>query len=106
MQPGAGAFRTVEEKTEKGGFEKERKDALHGERGGDDAARKLRELRPVRAELKLHRDACDDAEQKIDPEDFGPEARRPVVAFIAFPERERLKTRIRGASPIVNCGKR
>jgi hypothetical protein len=64
-----------EEEAEEGRFEEEGEDAFHGEGLADDAAGAARELRPVGAELELHGNAGDDAEQEVDGEDLGPEAR-------------------------------
>jgi hypothetical protein len=41
--------------------------------------------------LKLHGDACDDPQQKIDGEDLRPETRRRVVTLVAFPQGQRLE---------------
>src|SRR5262249_35232107 len=41
--------------------------------------------------LKLHRDASHDANGEVDPEDAPPEARRRVIALIAFANREDLE---------------
>src|ERR1043165_2469230 len=82
---------TEEEEPQKRRFQKEREDALHRERRPDDAARVVRETRPIGAELKLHRDSSDDAKEEIDGEYFGPEARRAVVALVPFPQSERLE---------------
>jgi hypothetical protein len=44
-----------------------------------DAAGAARELAPVGAKLEFHRDAGNHAEEKIDCEDFAPEARCDIV---------------------------
>src|ERR1043166_7791118 len=82
---------TEEEEPEKRRFQKEREDALHRERRPDDAARVVRETRPIGAELKLHRDSREDAKEKIDGEYLGQEARGPFVALAPFPKSERLE---------------
>src|ERR1041385_1592276 len=82
---------TEEEEPQKRRVQKEREDALHRERRRDDAARVVRETRPIGAELKLHRDPGDDAKEEVDGEYFGPEARRAVVALVPFAQSERLE---------------
>ena len=51
----------------------------------------LREARPVGAELEFHGDAGDHAHGEIDGEDFGPEARRVMVVFVAGAQRHGLE---------------
>ena len=65
-----------------------------------------RESRPVGAELELHRDARDDADDEVDGEDPDPEPRR-FVPFAGRPVRSApiFITTMRSASPIVSCGK-
>ena len=87
----AEALLAEEKQAEEGGFEEEGEDPFHRQRLADDAAGIARELRPVGAELKLHRDAGDDAEQKVDGEDLRPETRRRVVTLVAFPQGQRLE---------------
>jgi hypothetical protein len=66
------------EQAEERRFEEEGEHAFHRQRLPDDAAGDLREARPVRAELKLHRQAGDDADGEVDAEDPNPEPRRVV----------------------------
>ena len=68
-----------EKEAEEGGLEEEGEDAFHGERHANDAAGAARELAPVGAELKLHGDAGNDAEEEVDGEDPCPEACGCVV---------------------------
>ncbi len=74
MQALGEALSAIEEQAEKRGLEEEGEDAFHGERLADDAAGDAGELRPVGAELELHGDAGDDAEDEVDAEDASPEA--------------------------------
>src|SRR5689334_6434480 len=76
------AFFAEKKEPEKCGFEEEREHTFHGERLADDAAGCARELGPVGAELKLHGDACDHAEQKVERENSRPEPRGLVVALV------------------------
>src|SRR6202451_462989 len=71
------------EKPEEGRFEKERKDALHGERLADHTASHSRELRPIGAKLKLHGNARHYAQREADAENFRPEARGMIPALVA-----------------------
>src|ERR1043165_7213584 len=82
---------TEEEEPQKRRFQKEREDALRRERRPDDAARVVRETRPIGAELKLHRDSSDDPKEEFDGNFFAREARRAVVALAPFPKSERLE---------------
>src|SRR5271168_4822334 len=80
-----------EEQAEERGFQEKGKHAFHGEGLADHAAGGFRELRPVCAELKFHRDAGDHAEGKADAEDFGPETRGVVPAFVAGAQSDGLQ---------------
>ena len=60
---------------------------------------KRRECGPVRAELELHRYAGDDAEQKDDAKDLGPESGCLIPAFVLFPYRQRLENYDHGGKP-------
>jgi len=77
-----------EKETEEGGLEEEGEDAFHGEGHADDAAGAAGELRPVGAELELHGNAGNNAEDEVDGEDLGPEAGGDVVLFLAGAEGE------------------
>ena len=76
-----------DERADEGALEQEGKHPFHRERLSDDAARVLREVRPVRPELELHRDAGDHADGEVEPEDLRPEPRRGGVALVTGPER-------------------
>src|SRR5262249_15244703 len=52
---------------------------------------RFRELRPVCAELKFHRNASDHADRKIDPERARPKARRLIVVLISSVQSFRLQ---------------
>ncbi len=91
VRPAREAFLAEEEEAEEGGFEEEGEDAFHGEGLADDSAGAAGELGPVGAELKLHGDAGDDAEDEVDGEDAGPEARGLVVAGVVAGEGDGLE---------------
>src|SRR5581483_5398636 len=91
VAPGAEPPLAEEEEAEEPGLEKEREDALHRERLPDHAPRRAREARPVRPELKLHRDAGDDSHREVDREDPAPEARGRIVPRLAGAQRRRLE---------------
>ena len=71
-------------------LQEEREQAFHRERVSDDASGVSREVRPVGAELELHRDAGDDADGEVDAEDADPEARGPIPPAVAGAEAESL----------------
>src|SRR5262245_43344961 len=73
VQAWAEAFLAPDQCANEGAFEKERKHPLHRERLSDDAARVFGKTRPIRAELKFHRNPRDNPNGKIQSEDFCPE---------------------------------
>ena len=91
MHPAREPLLSEEEEAEEGGFEKEGEDSFHGKRHSDDAAGAARELSPVGAELELHGDSGDHAEQEVHGEDPGPEAGRDIVLCVARLQRQRLQ---------------
>ena len=91
VAPRAEALLAEQQGAEKRRLQEEREDTLHRQRLSDDAAGGAREARPVRAELKLHRDAGHDAHGEVDGEDTRPEARRPVVVLAPPAQRLRLQ---------------
>ena len=91
VAPRAESLLAEQQGAEKRRLQKEREDALHRQRLSDDAAGGARETRPVRAELKLHRDAGHHAHGEVDGEDTCPEARRPVVVLAPPAQRLRLQ---------------
>src|SRR3989442_107903 len=58
-------------------------DNVHRQRRADDAARELRETRPVGAELELEWNASHHSDREVDPEDAPPETRRISGAVVA-----------------------
>ncbi|MGC3991945.1 MAG: hypothetical protein QM796_20095 [Chthoniobacteraceae bacterium] len=80
-------FLAPDQRANEGAFQKEREHALHRQRLPDDAAAVARKARPVRAELKFHRDAGHHPDRKVQPKDFRPEPRGLIVFFLAGPER-------------------
>jgi len=72
-------FFAEEKEAEEGGLQEEGDDTFHGERHADDAAGATGELTPIGAVLELHGDAGNNAEEKIDGEDFAPEARGDII---------------------------
>ena len=75
-----------DERADKGAFQKEREHALHRQRLSDDPAGVFGKARPVRPELKLHRNAGHHPDGEIEPEDLGPESRGLVVFLITRPQ--------------------
>ena len=76
-----------DEDAEEGAFQEEREHALHRQGLADHAPGNAGEARPVRAELEFHRDAGDDADGKINGEDFCPETSGAVVSLLAGAQR-------------------
>ena len=76
---------------QEGGLKEEGEDALHPERLSDHGAGFARKGRPVCAELEFHGNPRDHSESEVDGEDFGPEARRSAVPFVAGPQRHGLQ---------------
>ena len=75
-------FSAKRKRPRKAGLEEEGEDAFHGERLADDSSGDARERGPVGAELKLHGDAGDDADDEVDGEDLPPEAGGVLVEGI------------------------
>src|SRR5439155_12691380 len=63
VSPAPEAALAEQEQTQECRLQEKREYAFHDERLADDAARRPRERRPVRAELEFHRDAGHDAER-------------------------------------------
>src|SRR5882762_6969528 len=80
-------FLTEQKQSQETRFEKKREHPFHRQCLANDAARGFRKRSPVRAELKFHRDAGDNAQRKIHPEDPRPETCRTIVMFIAGSQR-------------------
>ena len=76
-----------DERADERALEQEGEHPFHRQRLSDDAARVLREVRPVRPELELHRDAGDHADGEVQPEDPRPEPGRRGVALVTGPQR-------------------
>src|SRR5262249_18074604 len=70
------------QRTNKSTLQKEREHPFHRQRLPDHTARISGEVRPVRSELKLHRNTGDDAHGKVEAEDLGPELDGLIVFFI------------------------
>ena len=87
MSDAAEPFFAVKEQPQKTRLQEKGKNTFHGQSLADDAAGGLGEFRPVGAELKFHGDAGDDAEGKVDAENFCPETRGAVVVLIAGAQR-------------------
>src|SRR5947207_2000727 len=80
-------FLTPDQRTNERALEKEREHPFHRERLSNYSAGILRKVCPVRSELKLHRNAGDDADREIESEDFGPKPDSLIVFFVTGPER-------------------
>ncbi len=76
-----------QKQSQKRRLQEEREHSLHRQRLPDNPSRQPRELRPVRAELKFHRDARHHTQQKVHRKDLRPESRRLVIPFVIRPQR-------------------
>jgi len=90
MAARAQPFFAEEKKSQKGRLEKEGKDALHRKRLPDHPARCFREFRPVRAELKFHRNARNDTQREADSENLRPKPGSAIPFFIPVAQGDRL----------------
>jgi hypothetical protein len=72
-----------EEQPEERGLGEEREQPFHRERQADDTPGGVRKARPIRPELKLHRDSRNDPDRKVERENASPETREIVPASFA-----------------------
>ena len=89
----------IQEQSEKRRFQEEGEHAFHGERLADDSTGKAREVRPVRPELKFHRNAGHHANHEVDPENARPEPGGLVISLVVAPEGKRLQHHDQGRQP-------
>jgi hypothetical protein len=71
-----------DQRADKCALQKERKHPFHRQRLPDHASRKTREVGPVRAELKFHRNARHHAHGKIQTENSRPKTQGLIVLFV------------------------
>src|ERR1700675_340483 len=81
------SFLTPNQRTDERALEKEREHPFHRQRLSDHTAGILRKVCPIRSELKLHRNAGDDADGEIESEDLRPTPDRLIVFFFTGPQR-------------------
>src|SRR5437588_2524012 len=81
------SFLAPDQRPNERALEKEREHSFHRQRLSDDATSVFGKVRPVRSELKLHRNAGHDADREIQSENLGPKANGLVVFIIAGAER-------------------
>src|SRR6266542_3841761 len=82
-------FLTPDQRTNERALEKEREHSFHRQRLSNYSAGIFGKIRPVRSELKLHRNAGDDADREIESEDLRPKANGLIVFIIAGAVRAR-----------------
>ena len=99
-------FLTPDQRTDKRALQKEREHPFHRQRLSDYAAGIFGKVRPVRSELKFHRNAGDDADGKIESENLRPEPNRLIVFFVPSSKGAPFPVNQEQASPMVSCGKR
>src|SRR5438128_5375181 len=63
-------------------LEKKREHAFHRQRLSNHATGVFGKVRPVRSELKLHRNPGDDANREVQSEDLGPKPDSLIVFFV------------------------
>src|SRR5213593_1336709 len=66
------SFLTPDQCADERALQEEREHSFHRQRLSDYATSVFRKVRPVRSELKFHRNAGDDADREIESEDLGP----------------------------------
>src|SRR6266436_423763 len=81
------AFLTPDQRPNECALEKEREHPFHRQRLSNYSAGIFGKIRPVRSELKLHRNAGDDADREIESENLGPKPNGLVVFIIAGAKR-------------------
>src|ERR1700686_2058741 len=79
-------FLTPDQRADKRALEKEREHPFHRQRLSDDATGVFGKVRPVRPELKLHRNAGDDTDGEVESEDLRPKPNRLLVFFVTGPD--------------------
>ena len=75
-------FLTPDQRTDKRALEEEREHSFHRQRLSDYPAGVFGKVRPIRSELKFHRNASDNADGKIESENLRPEPNGLVVFFV------------------------
>ena len=81
---------TEEKQTDEGRLEKESHEAFNRQRRAKHVADVLRVIRPVGAELELHRESGGDAEGEVNPEQLAPETGHVLVDLFAGHDIDRL----------------
>src|SRR6476659_5777243 len=76
------SFLTPDQRTNERALQEEREHSFHRQRLADYATGILRKIRPVRSELKLHRNPGDDSDGKIKSENFRPKPNCLIVFFV------------------------
>src|SRR5215470_9004408 len=74
-------------RADKCAFQKEGEHGFHCQRLSDDTACISGKVRPIRSELKLHRNAGDDTDGEIESENLCPKTNGLIKLFIARPQR-------------------
>src|SRR5438132_9760510 len=81
------SFFAPDQRTNERALQEEGEHAFHRQRLSDHATGVFGKVRPVRSELKLHRNAGDDADREIESEYLGPKPDSLIVFFITGPQR-------------------
>src|SRR6266478_6306110 len=72
-------FLAPDQRANERALEKEREHSFHRQRLSNYSAGIFGKIRPVRSELKFHRNAGDDTDGKIESEDFRPKPNSSIV---------------------------
>src|SRR6266496_3741691 len=75
-------FLAPDQRADERALQEEREHPFHRQRLTDHATSVFRKVRPVRSELKLHRNAGDDTDRKIESENLGPKPDGLIVFFV------------------------
>src|SRR4029077_2095223 len=81
------SFFAPDQRANERALQKEREHAFHRQRLSNYSAGISGKIRPVRAELKFHRDSGDDADGEIESENFCPKPNRAIVFLVTTSER-------------------
>ena len=83
----AESFLAPDQGTDEGALQEEREHPFHRQRLADHTAGVLGKVRPIRSELKLHRNAGDDADGEIESENLRPKSNGLIVFLVTRPKR-------------------
>src|SRR6476661_3299984 len=80
-------FLAPDQRADEGALEKEREHPFHRQRLSNYSASITGKVGPVRAELKLHRNAGDDTDREVESENLRPKPNGLIVFLVTRPKR-------------------